>query len=1255
LSTILTIPAVLALPISTPNTKQKPITKGTTTLPSKKRSIPKSSQIDTRPTKQPCLTFDDYAFSACLLETIPVPRESSATRTVTKKQTRSVSFKTFSAAQVNRPESKSIRHPLNEQTADGMTNEILCKYTEPKIPLSAKNEIRQPQVPTHIYLPLAISSQITKRGKSVSCHMPIDKESSHGHAFYSRAADFSCIQPMHQGVESPFHGRDLSSVTSSIGMRSAMAPSQIPEERPKFTQPMAKNTSIPSSSSFQRNNDSESHEPSLPCTPHYHEDSASESSDISRPSTITSFSKHNLDRNDKLFVSSQGGTNTFENNHTRPLKRQCLRIINKSPCQLPLPPPVKGPMPVMPSTSNPFLATSCDPKPHDVEIPAMTTLIDPVAGFAARVAQEASVMFSAIRVQERCHPWSRSQNNLTRLWPPSQEVLLQGIHNALAWKPKARSSPVFQFKYSEEAANHNFKVLKDNNFDLTKIMLENPHSSLRPGSEFRPIALLEPIFQNHPLWTRMRHTLVHGAHYYLSPLDEEIRRQDLEAAIEFGNHKSAIKHKHETVAALKKEVEKGWQLPLPMDKLLDIPQIEMAPIGMAEQMKLCSTGERVPSLRLTHNMSMIQKASGTSLNARVETSKLSKCVYGFALSRFINAIVELRRRHPTGIIYLSKFDLKSAYRRVHLQGNAAFQSCISTKGLQGEDESILALLCLRMTFGGKPNPAIFCETSECIVDLAIALSQCRSWSPEWLPSSYSHVLTDPIKLPDDIPFAQARPALVVPNVPESGTVDGFIDDIFSANVINDNNDRADRLAQAVLLAIEILGRPNSDREPLLRDLLLSLEKAAAEGTPNELLIVLGWLLNTRLLLISLPFDKYIAWCQDIDDILSPPTTKKGRVDKDQMESLEGRLQNACIVIPLGNHFMNRIRAAKCRAVKYGSIHLTLLERSQISFWKILLKRAFEGVSMNTVVTQVPDCIYRNDACEYGLGGFSLKTGRAWRYEIPACFIGRRSINFLEFLAAVVSIMLGIFEGEIQRNDNILSATDNTCTQGWIAKSNFDEAGDQAAHAALAQWMASAGLNNDISFSSIWFMGLLNWVADPLSREQAQSDEFLTSRLIAKYPEQVPSTFKISPLPEEISSAIYYLLQTETPVMQSLPTLIVQPIVPGVDGLNSSSSAASRTTPSSTVSPPATVYDSSCLSLKPYENVHGANPLKDMIAWLRVHARPPSSMWQRPSPPPGDPIQERIISESLSTFYRDSSKDTKTTIPEQHSKKQYRGH
>jgi hypothetical protein len=77
------------------------------------------------------------------------------------------------------------------------------------------------------------------------------------------------------------------------------------------------------------------------------------------------------------------------------------------------------------------------------------------------------------------------------------------------------------------------------------------------------------------------------------------------------------------------------------------------------------------------------------------------------------------------------------------------------------------------------------------------------------------------------------------------------------------------------------------------------------------------------------------------------------------------------VIPLVGHFMNHIRQATYRAVKYGRTRLTALEHNQFVFWLSLLRRAADGVSMNTVIPQIPTCAYRNDACEHGLGGFSL--------------------------------------------------------------------------------------------------------------------------------------------------------------------------------------------------------------------------------------------------------------------------------------------
>jgi hypothetical protein len=104
-----------------------------------------------------------------------------------------------------------------------------------------------------------------------------------------------------------------------------------------------------------------------------------------------------------------------------------------------------------------------------------------------------------------------------------------------------------------------------------------------------------------------------------------------------------------------------------------------------------------------------------------------------------------------------------------------------------------------------------------------------------------------------------------------------------------------------------------------------------------------------------------------------------------------------------------------------------------------------GIDLNLLTTREPNNILRTDACEHGLGGYSLKTGRAWRWEIPLHLRGRKPINFLEFQACVVGIMLSIEEDNPAAGYCYLSATDNTSAMGWLRKSNFVSDGDHPAH------------------------------------------------------------------------------------------------------------------------------------------------------------------------------------------------------------------
>jgi len=247
--------------------------------------------------------------------------------------------------------------------------------------------------------------------------------------------------------------------------------------------------------------------------------------------------------------------------------------------------------------------------------------------------------------------------------------------------------------------------------------------------------------------------------------------------------------------------------------------------------------------------------SGFSINSRVIEAQLSPSQDGYAFIRFIHLIVALRLKFPTVRILLNKFDFKSACRRVHNDPDAIAHGMVTPGDLCGEN---IALASLRLTFGGKPCPSIFSEISEATCDLANAIARITPWDIRNDTPTHATILQDPIYLENNIPLAPDLPLLVDPCVDEHGGSEVFIDDIFLA-FLDLSQDHINRGQFSPLLAIETLSRPPHKQEPLPRDDMLALEKAVAEGTPNEILIVLGWELNARKLLVILPLYKAQDW------------------------------------------------------------------------------------------------------------------------------------------------------------------------------------------------------------------------------------------------------------------------------------------------------------------------------------------------------------------------------------------------------------
>ena len=169
----------------------------------------------------------------------------------------------------------------------------------------------------------------------------------------------------------------------------------------------------------------------------------------------------------------------------------------------------------------------------------------------------------------------------------------------------------------------------------------------------------------------------------------------------------------------------------------------------------------------------------------------------------------------------------------------------------------------------------------------------------------------------------------------------------------------------------------------------------------------------------------------------------------------------------GNHFLGCLRSAVLRADKFSE------ETKDLVLWKDFLVVAHTGIDLNLLTTREPNNILRTDACEHGLGGYSLKTGQAWHWEIYLHLRGRKSINFLEILACVVGILLSIVEDDPAAGYCYLSVTDKTSAMGWLRKSNFVSDGDHAAHLGLAREFTSEFLRRAL------ILALCEAVFDPV--------------------------------------------------------------------------------------------------------------------------------------------------------------------------------
>ena len=139
--------------------------------------------------------------------------------------------------------------------------------------------------------------------------------------------------------------------------------------------------------------------------------------------------------------------------------------------------------------------------------------------------------------------------------------LLQAITIVANINTQMPAVPSFQCWTNDSSVIHNTNLLENYNYNFTKFIDNNQHTSIYYSSEFRPLSYLSLIYYQRDLFPFFKGLHQNGMEYiYNRKLSDCKRLAELEANITRGNHRLATERPTELVKMLNRKVEFGFSV-----------------------------------------------------------------------------------------------------------------------------------------------------------------------------------------------------------------------------------------------------------------------------------------------------------------------------------------------------------------------------------------------------------------------------------------------------------------------------------------------------------------------------------------------------------------------------------------------------------------------------------------------------------------------------------------------------------------------
>ena len=270
-----------------------------------------------------------------------------------------------------------------------------------------------------------------------------------------------------------------------------------------------------------------------------------------------------------------------------------------------------------------------------------------------------------------------------------------------------------------------------------------------------------------------------------------------------------------------------------------------------------------------------------------------------------------------------KFDVDSVFRRLLL----AFDSMIKKIFTLGT----MAYLSLRLLFGATSSSNFWSVISEPMEDV-MNHSMNHNILPNLALKSHhfdSHY-QDPRLLPSNIPF---RPSfLLISSIlpPSTQFINVYVEDFICTCLDKKVSSIPEsRICYNIITNVfSLFFSHNTNQLPngLLRSVALLIRKLSGDGTPSKIKKILGWIIDTRRMLISLPIEKYKTWKKEIEAILV-----NGSCSPKTLECIIGKLVRISRIIPGSQCFLKPILTSFYSSTS-TTIKLTKNVLDDLKFW-----------------------------------------------------------------------------------------------------------------------------------------------------------------------------------------------------------------------------------------------------------------------------------------------------------------------------------